>query len=546
MAELGGSALFGARFRENAARALLIPRAYPGKRTPLWQQRLKAQTLLEVARATRDFPIVLETYRECLRDVLDLPGLVELLAELHRRELALVEVETRDRLAVRLLAAVRLRRDLHVRGRRPERRAARGGAVAGPRPAARAARPGGAARADRSRARWRASRHELQRRSERTQATRPRRPARRAAPRRRPRRRGGCGARARRARLPAMLAELARERRAVRVRIGGEQRWIAADDAGLYRDALGVAPAGRPARRVPRGRARRARRGSLRRYARTHGPFTDRGAARRATASTLAPCSRSLERDGELVRGELRPGGSRARVVRRRGAAPPAPGLAGRPARGDRAGRPARARRASCRPGRASTATRRRAPASTACARCSCRCRASRCRPRCGSATCCRAASAPTRRPGLDAAVRERRAGLGRRRRARARTRPGGAVLPRGRRRCSGRRRARRQGGAGRARRRTSSIARAAGRRRRASSPTCSPTWTSRRRSCRRRCGISSGRRGDQRRVRAAARAAPDARAGQRRDAPGARARRFAGRARAAPAPRPRSRVAGR
>ena len=72
--ELGSSALFGARFRENAARALLIPRAYPGKRTPLWQQRLKAQSLLEVAKDFPRFPIVLETYRECLRDVLDLPG----------------------------------------------------------------------------------------------------------------------------------------------------------------------------------------------------------------------------------------------------------------------------------------------------------------------------------------------------------------------------------------------------------------------------------------------------------------------------------------
>ncbi len=79
VAELGGSALFGARFRENASRALLIPRAYPGRRTPLWQQRLKSQSLLEVARRYADFPIVLETYRECLRDVLDVPGLQELL-----------------------------------------------------------------------------------------------------------------------------------------------------------------------------------------------------------------------------------------------------------------------------------------------------------------------------------------------------------------------------------------------------------------------------------------------------------------------------------
>ena len=95
VAELGACALFGARFRENAARALLIPRAHPGKRTPLWQQRLKSQTLLEVAKRYAQFPIILETYRECLRDVLDVPGLNELLPKLHRRELSLVEVETK-------------------------------------------------------------------------------------------------------------------------------------------------------------------------------------------------------------------------------------------------------------------------------------------------------------------------------------------------------------------------------------------------------------------------------------------------------------------
>src|SRR5204862_1306851 len=92
--ELSASALCGARFRENAARALLLPRAYPGKRTPLWQQRLKAQSLLEVAKQYGQFPIVLETYRECLRDVLDLPALDDLLRKLHRRELSLVEAET--------------------------------------------------------------------------------------------------------------------------------------------------------------------------------------------------------------------------------------------------------------------------------------------------------------------------------------------------------------------------------------------------------------------------------------------------------------------
>jgi ATP-dependent Lhr-like helicase len=69
-------------------------RAHLGRCTPLWQQQLKAQNLLEVARRYDDFPIVLETYRECLRDVLDLPGLQELLRGLSTREISLVEVET--------------------------------------------------------------------------------------------------------------------------------------------------------------------------------------------------------------------------------------------------------------------------------------------------------------------------------------------------------------------------------------------------------------------------------------------------------------------
>src|SRR6476660_87761 len=92
--EVGQSALFGARFRENAARALLIPRRRPDQRTPLWQQRLKAQSLLQVARTYGSFPIVLETYRECLQDVFDLPALKRLLHGLRTREIDLVDVET--------------------------------------------------------------------------------------------------------------------------------------------------------------------------------------------------------------------------------------------------------------------------------------------------------------------------------------------------------------------------------------------------------------------------------------------------------------------
>src|SRR6187551_1844841 len=94
MSELSSTALFGSRFRENAGRALLIPRRRPGERTPLWQQRLKAQGLLQVARKYGSFPVILETYRECLQDVFDLPALRGLLQSLKTREIDLVEVET--------------------------------------------------------------------------------------------------------------------------------------------------------------------------------------------------------------------------------------------------------------------------------------------------------------------------------------------------------------------------------------------------------------------------------------------------------------------
>nr|WP_190286066.1 ATP-dependent helicase [Pantoea sp. B_9] len=93
-AAVGHSALFAARFRECAARALLLPRRNPGKRSPLWQQRLRAGQLLEVARQFDDFPILIETARECLQDVYDLPALHQLMARIQQGEVKLTEVTT--------------------------------------------------------------------------------------------------------------------------------------------------------------------------------------------------------------------------------------------------------------------------------------------------------------------------------------------------------------------------------------------------------------------------------------------------------------------
>jgi len=305
--ELSSSALYGARFRENAARALLLPRAYPGKRTPLWQQRLKAQSLLEVAKRYGQFPIVLETYRECLRDVLDLPGLEELLSGLHTRELSLVEVETQraspfassllfDYVATymyegdtpnaeRRAAALSLDRDLlrELLGQEELRDLIDADAL------------------DQVEA-------DLQRLSERTRAANSDglHDVLRAV--------GDLTVEEAQERcLPdvsakRILDELERERRVVGMRIGGEDRLIASEDAGLCRDAFGaVPPGGLPAafldeQEDPLGRV-------LRRYARSHGPFTTRDVTERYRMD-LGPALRELERAGELIRGELRPGGS--------------------------------------------------------------------------------------------------------------------------------------------------------------------------------------------------------------------------------------------
>ncbi len=261
------TALFGARFRENAARALLIPRRRPGQRTPLWQQRLKAQSLLQVARKYGSFPIVLETYRECLQDVFDLPALRGILRGLSTRRARPRRGRDAVRLAVRRLAALRLRRHVHVRGRHARRRAARAGALARPRPAARAARPGGAARPARpGRARRGRGARCAGSRGTPTSCT------------------TSCAASATCAtgELDAGFAETPRARAA---RVPGARRRRGAADRGRGRRALPRRArrdaARRPARGVPRGRPRTRSSVSLLRFARSRGPFTT-GERRRA------------------------------------------------------------------------------------------------------------------------------------------------------------------------------------------------------------------------------------------------------------------------
>lgn len=307
VAELGTSALFGARFRENASRALLIPRAYPGKRTPLWQQRLKSQSLLEVARRYAQFPIVLETYRECLRDVLDLPGLTELLRALHRRELSVVEVETPTASPFASSLLFDYVATYMYEGDTPnaERRAA---ALSLDRELLRELLGQEELRELIDPAALEQVELDLQHRSDRTRADT------RDALADVLRRLGDLNDAEIADRVlagldaGAMVAELERERRAVRVRVGGEERWIAADDAGLYRDAFGVVPPGG----LPEVFVADVESPLLKvvaRFARTHGPFTT-GELRERYGVDVSSALAGLEREGELVRGELRPGGA--------------------------------------------------------------------------------------------------------------------------------------------------------------------------------------------------------------------------------------------
>jgi len=358
--ELGGSALFAARFRECAGRALLLPRRSPDRRQPLWQQRQRAAQLLEVASRYPSFPVVLETVRECLQDVFDVPALEQLLRELRSRAVRVVEVTTQQpspfarSLMFGYVAQFLYEGDSPLAERRAAALSLDPGLLA-----ELLGRGEGAALADLLDPEAVLRTHaELQRllpaRGARGRedvadllrvlgplttvevARRTRPDAVAVAPGvpapegpdptstgeedgEEPPPPGGAAAEAAAAaRVPAVegwLHELERARRVIAVRIAGEERWASVEDAGRLRDALGTPlPVGVPEAFTapvpdPVGEL-------VSRYARTHVPFAPTALARRLGLGTAVvdAALRRMEQRGRLVRGDLLPDGVRGRL----------------------------------------------------------------------------------------------------------------------------------------------------------------------------------------------------------------------------------------
>jgi ATP-dependent Lhr-like helicase len=307
--EVGGSALFASRFRECAARALLLPRRNPGSRAPLWQQRQRSAQLLDVARQYPTFPILLETARECLQDVYDLPGLTTLMQRIEQRQIDLAEVTTEkaspfaQNLLFGYVAAFLYEGDSPL----AERRAA-----------ALALDP--ALLADLL------GHTELRELLDPDVLARTEAELQRLAPDRKVKGLEGVAdllrilgpltadeiaervADGTADQVQAWAEQLQESRRAIAVQVAGQLRWAAIEDAGRLRDALGVVLPGRvPKAHLDTGRDPLA--DLVARFARTHGPFTtdDVGArfglGRAVAQQTLA----RLAADGRLTEGEFSP-----------------------------------------------------------------------------------------------------------------------------------------------------------------------------------------------------------------------------------------------
>jgi ATP-dependent Lhr-like helicase len=307
MSSLPQTSLFASRFRECAGRALLLPRRRPDQRTPLWQQRQRAADLLAVASKYPTFPILLETSRECLQDVFDVPALREVLTQINSRRIRLVHVDTAASspmassllfnwiaaymyegdapLAERRAAALSLDRDLlrELLGAEELRELLDPGVLADVELELQCLTDG-------RRARTADELHDVLRRVGDLAAAEV------------DLRSDGDGA--------GMLAQLVKERRAIEIAVAGEPRFAAAEDAARYRDALGCSlPLGLPmafTEPVPRPLEE-----LVARFARTHGPFLSSDVGRRfgVPLERIEGAIAALAADDRLVRGEFRPDG---------------------------------------------------------------------------------------------------------------------------------------------------------------------------------------------------------------------------------------------
>ena len=308
MRQLGSTALFAAKFRESAARALLLPRRRADGRTPLWQQRKRAYDLLSVASQYASFPIVLEAYRECLRDVFDMPALMETLRNIGNRSLRVHTVDSRTPspfasallfsyvanyiydgdapLAERRAQALSIDQDQlrELMGDADLRELLDVSAIEETEEQLQCV-------AETYRARNMDGVHDLLLRLGDMTRTELRQ-------------------RCVTEEVADTVARLMRARRVLELHIAGEKRLIAVEDAARYRDALGVPlPPGLPAaflQEMPNALI-----DLMRRFARTHGPFTTLEAAARfdLPAESVEAVLQRLVQSGRLVEGGFRPGG---------------------------------------------------------------------------------------------------------------------------------------------------------------------------------------------------------------------------------------------
>ena len=310
VSEVGNSALFASRFRECAARALLLPKRRPGQRTPLWQQRQKSAQLLQVASKYGSFPIMLETFRECLQDVFDVPALTELMSKIRSRAVRTVEVETAvpspyaSSLQFSYVAAFMYEGDAPIAERRAQ-----------------------ALSLDRSLLAEIMGHEELRELLDEEALGELELELQMLSDNKKVRDADGLHdalryvgdlsldeARSRSTdpdQVKSWLEGLRDSNQAFSLRIAGEERWIAVEDSSRYRDALGAAlPVGVPVTFLepvedPLGDL-------VARFARTHGPFVAEDVALRLGlgVAVVRQALGHLEMEGRVVEGEFRPGGS--------------------------------------------------------------------------------------------------------------------------------------------------------------------------------------------------------------------------------------------